>query len=202
MALDREKYLAGKRRYYEKHKKAISAKRRAYYQSHKEQESLKNKQYVLNNKEQILENKRVYYSHNKERFQKYNKKYYEIHKDEIIDRQVKRNKKRKKTDVHFKLKCSLRRRLGNALRGDCKAGSFIQDLGCSIEEFKIYLESKFQKGMSWSNYGFYGWHIDHIIPLDHFDLTNKKEFKKAAHFTNTQPMWWRENISKGAMIGS
>ena len=44
-------------------------------------------------------------------------------------------------------------------------------VGCSFEELKLYLESKFETWMNWDNYGLYngklnyGWDIDHIIPL-------------------------------------
>ena len=54
--------------------------------------------------------------------------------------------------------------------------------------------------MNWDNYGFYGWHIDHIIPLDFYDLQNREEFLKACHYTNLQPLWAEENITKGNKI--
>lgn len=52
--------------------------------------------------------------------------------------------------------------------------------------------------MSWYNYG--EWHLDHIIPLVSFDLTNRWQFARACHYTNYQPLWWWDNISKGAKI--
>ena len=51
--------------------------------------------------------------------------------------------------------------------------------------------------MSWDNRGQFGWHIDHVIPLNKFDLTNANEFKTACHYTNLQPLWWQANLSKG-----
>jgi hypothetical protein len=58
------------------------------------------------------------------------------------------------------------------------------------------LEVKFQQGMSWDNYG--QWHIDHIKPLAKFDLTDRTQFLAACHYTNLQPLWAEDNLSKGA----
>jgi len=57
------------------------------------------------------------------------------------------------------------------------------------------LKSNFKPGMSWDNYG--EWHIDHIKPLILFDLTKRSQMLKAVHYTNLQPLWANENISKG-----
>ena len=75
------------------------------------------------------------------------------------------------------------------------------DLGCSVGEFKLYLEVQFQPGMVWENYGV-EWHIDHITPLSWFDLSDKEQFSKACHYSNLQPLWKDENFSKGNRYGS
>lgn len=67
----------------------------------------------------------------------------------------------------------------------------------NVEALKKHLEGKFKPGMNWENYGFRGWHIDHIKPLSKFDLTDPKQLEKAFHYTNLQPLWWHENLSKG-----
>ena len=77
-----------------------------------------------------------------------------------------------------------------------KTGSAVKDLGCDIKEFKKYIESKWSQGMSWDNYGYNGWHIDHIIPLVNFDLTDKKQLKEACHYGNLQPLWKNDNLEK------
>lgn len=69
-------------------------------------------------------------------------------------------------------------------------------LGCTIKEYRSYVENLFLPGMSWSNHGF--WHLDHIKPLASFDLTDHEEVKKAFHFSNTQPLWAVDNLKKGA----
>ena len=99
--------------------------------------------------------------------------------------------------IEQRLAVSLRTRLNKAISIESKTGSAVGDLGCSIAELKVYLEAKFLPGMTWENRGLKGWHIDHIVPLSAFNLTNPEEFKKACHYTNLQPMWWDENIRKG-----
>jgi hypothetical protein len=69
-------------------------------------------------------------------------------------------------------------------------------IGCSIIKLQSHLESKFQPGMNWGNYGRKGWHIDHIIPLSSFNLSDPDQLKIATHYTNLQPLWWFDNIKK------
>jgi hypothetical protein len=107
---------------------------------------------------------------------------------------------KRKTDPVFKLQTLLRTRLLKALKSNYKKGSAVEMLGCSIEEFKEYLESKFTKGMSWDNHGTNGWHIDHIIPLSRVDLQNISELKKVCHYTNMQPLWAVDNLKKSNRI--
>ena len=56
----------------------------------------------------------------------------------------------------------------------------------------------FTPEMNWSNYGKFGWHIDHIIPLD--SANTEDEMYKLCHYTNLQPLWWSENLSKGHKV--
>lgn len=77
----------------------------------------------------------------------------------------------------------------------------IELLGCTSEEFKRYIESKFKEGMTWENHGINGWHIDHIRPLASINWDDPEDIKSAFHYTNTQPLWWHENLAKGDRIG-
>jgi hypothetical protein len=102
----------------------------------------------------------------------------------------------RQTDLNFRMLGNLRTRIYHAMKKDTKGKKTKELLGCSIQELKIYLESKFREGMSWGNYGKYGWHIDHIIPCSMFDLTNLEQQKKCFHYSNLQPLWAVENLKK------
>ena len=71
-------------------------------------------------------------------------------------------------------------------------------MGCSIESLISHLESQFKDGMSWDNYGYYGWHIDHIIPLS--SVSSEDEVYKLCHYTNLQPLWAEDNLKKSNKI--
>jgi len=103
-------------------------------------------------------------------------------------------------DINYKLACVLRARLNRAIKNNMKSGSAVRDLNCSIEEFKLYIESKFELGMTWDNWSRTGWHIDHITPLANFDLSDNEQLKKACCYTNLQPLWAKDNIIKGSRV--
>lgn len=135
---------------------------------------------------------------------KYQKQYIEKNKEAYYSKRQKRFAERYAYDTEFVIKTKLRSRLSVALKKKYKSGSAIADLGCSIEELKQHLEKQFYPNtetgeiMTWENYGKFGWHIDHIRPLANFDLTKRKEFIKACHYTNLQPLWAKDNIKKGS----
>lgn len=88
------------------------------------------------------------------------------------------------------------------MKGRAKAGSAVRDLGCSVQRLKAHLENQFRQGMTWENYG-HGlgrWCIDHHIPLSSVDLTDRKQLLRVCHYRNLRPMWFDENISKGAKV--
>lgn len=128
-------------------------------------------------------------------------KYYAANRKKVIQANFNYTERRRKKDAGFNLSIVLRQRLYVALKKRYKAGSAVRDLGCSIEEFVKYIESKFLPGMTWQNHGRDGWHIDHIQPLSSFNLENPEEFKQAVHYTNLQPLWAEENIRKSNNVG-
>jgi hypothetical protein len=68
-------------------------------------------------------------------------------------------------------------------------------VGVSPNELKRHLESKFTEGMTWNNRGYFGWHIDHIIPLWSAKDDDSK-LNSLCHYTNLQPLWRKDNLNK------
>lgn len=208
---NKEKIAEKDKIYREANKEKLSAKKKQYWQENREDLLKKKKEYRQKNKEKITKSEKYHYENNKEQILVRQKKYYETNKEKILEKnkEYKKNNKeklnqrlneRRNTDIQYKLAINLRSRLYQALKNNYKVGSAVQDLGCNISEFKVYLESLFQEDMSWDNYGKDGWHIDHIKPLASFDLTNREQLLEACHFTNLQPLWAKDNLSKGAKI--
>lgn len=117
---------------------------------------------------------------------------------EVRERMNERGRVRLKTDIQYLLRSRLRSRLSGALKGNFKAGSAVRDLGCSIPELKVYLENQFIEGMSWDNHG--EWHIDHILPMSSFDLTDRDQLLECCNYKNLQPLWAHDNLSKGNKV--
>ena len=158
------------------------------------------KEYYSINKEQILVNNREYYQENKEEIIEQKMEYRTLNLESINKKTNVRLKKKRKEDPQFKLASNLRSRLNMAVKKEFKAGSAVRDLGCSIEFFKAYIENLFMDEMNWENYSPKGWHLDHKMPLDSFDLTERAQLLKACHYTNLQPLWAPDNIRKGNKI--
>ena len=213
--------------YYQKHKEEIKQKRKLYYQNNKNNILLKNKEYYENNKDSIknrnknyynkhqeecLKRNNSYYINNKESLLENAKKYYEDNKDiivqkakqyrdsnkEIISKRRSENYKIKIQDPLYKFIKSTRNNIYGAFKRskNRKNNTAIDILGCSLEEFKEYISSKFREGMSFANYG--EWHLDHIIPIS--SASSYEEAKALCHYTNYQPLWAKDNLSKGAKI--
>ena len=71
-------------------------------------------------------------------------------------------------------------------------------VGCDIDTLCLHLESQFQKGMEWINYG--EWHVDHIKPCASFDLSDPKQQQECFHYTNLQPLWAADNLAKASNL--
>jgi hypothetical protein len=50
--------------------------------------------------------------------------------------------------------------------------------------------------MNWENRGMFGWHIDHIKPVNTFDLTDEKQLKECWNYKNLRPLWAKDNLTR------
>lgn len=141
------------------------------------------------------------------------KRWYKINRSKTIERAYqwvsKNTARRREIALRWTLrdnklhpeKHALKERMRVALNSHVKAGKTAKLLGCSIPELREHLEAQFREGMSWKNYGQFGWHIDHIKPCSSFDLSDPAQQYLCFHYTNLQPLWWFENLAKGARNG-
>jgi hypothetical protein len=172
---------------YIKNKEELSIKRKQFYKKDgvRTRRLKKGKEWYVKNAEKTKERTALYCKRNRSKYCFYSRRWYSNNKN----------------NKNYILSCRLRSRLCNAVKNGRKGGSAVNDLGCSIEDLKSHLESKFQPGMTWDNYGKNGWHIDHIRPLVSFDLTDADQLKQACHYTNLQPLWAHDNYVKSDKIG-
>ena len=130
----------------------------------------------------------------------YSKTYYNHNKEKLVKNQIDYVKKRLKYDPIFKFKSNVRSLIGGSFkRGKNqfkKNTKTEQILGCTIEEFRIYIESKFTEDMCFENHG--EWHLDHIIPLA--SANTEEEIIRLNHYTNFQPLWAEDNFKKSDKI--
>jgi len=145
-----------------------------------------------------LKKRKAWYSKNRDLILQQKKDYYKINKELILKTHKKYERKKLKIDPLFRFQKNIRRRVLAAFKNSYKIGTTKNLIGCSWEELRNHLEKQFEQGMNWQNYG--KWHIDHIIPLSLFDLSKEEEVKKAIHFSNLQPLWAADNLSKGNRI--
>jgi hypothetical protein len=118
-------------------------------------------------------------------------------KEKIYHRNWVKNKRI--TDPNAKLLFYTRSSMYKVLRGLEKSAPTLKLLDVpNIEFLWQHLIKQFQPGMTKENYGL--WHVDHIIPCSSFDFSNLEQQKKCFHYTNLQPLWASDNLSKGTKI--
>ncbi len=156
----------------------------------KDKKKIENKMYAQANVEKLNTKKKIWANANKEKVKAARKKYNQANKDKT----AKRERERKQNDELYRLKSNIRKSVWDSIKrqGYSKNLRTEEILGCTYEDFKLYLESKFEPWMNWDNYGKYngeemfGWDIDHIIPSALALCEN--EIIKLNHFTNLQPL--------------
>lgn len=165
---------------YHKHKKGKYGVRCYCKECRKKETRLDRKEYLKDyykkNKEKILKNVSIYHKNNKSSINLY---------------KVKRRESDKSYKLYYTISSKIRKSL--KFKGFYKKNKTLEIIGCSsYDEFRRYLESKFEHWMSWDNYGKYngefnyGWDIDHIIPIS--SALREDEILKLNHYSNLQPL--------------
>jgi hypothetical protein len=160
----------------------------------------KSQSYKNKNKEKVLSSYSRYRVANKEKMKLARYDYKLKNKEKISKyRTYYSNKRRKESNV-IRLSENIRRRINFfiSLKKITKKCKTFDIVGCLPDFLKRYLENKFSEGMSWDNYGYYGWHIDHIIPL--CSAKTEDEVLKLCHYSNLQPLWCDDNFKKGGRL--
>ena len=182
----------------------------------KEAKRLARKKYVLKNKIKVAKQIKDWKENNKEKVSKfyenykltdsqkkaknqYKKIWYKANKEKVINYYSEYRRNRKLIDEIFKLKGNIRSLISNSFKKYkfSKSSKTADILGCSYDEFKNHLESKFEIWMTWDNHGKYngefnhGWDIDHIIPLS--SVITESDVIQLNHYTNLQPLCSKVN---------
>lgn len=187
------------KKYYYENKERIRSTAMRPNRVQKRKETIKI--YTIKNADILKDKRKNKYDSDAEKYRKITRDYYINNREKCIKNASISVKKRKEKCHLFRLKEALRLKIILAFKRNfdtlkCKKTNII--LGASYEEVKKHIEKQFTDGMSWENRGFYGWHIDHIIPLA--SAKTEEELIKLCHYTNLQPLWWKDNLEKGAKI--
>lgn len=152
---------------------------------------------------------RIWRAKNQERIKLNNQQYREAHREERrnYNRAWRKENKdywrhyqnaRLKGDINYRLHNYIGRALRRAISK--KGRSILAVLDYPVDQLRSHLESQFQPGMTWENYG-KAWHIDHVIPKSWFNLEteygiDEYELKVCWGLTNLQPLWANANLKK------
>ena len=141
-------------------------------------------------KEQIRKTRKNWYENKggKELVKKRNEEYKPIRNE--------KHRNRCETDPEYKMKCLVRNRIGDCLkRNGERRTKKIEYLGMCTYDYKKWMEFQFDEHMTWENHGTY-WEIDHVKPIDSFDLTKEDDIHACFNWKNTRPLEKSENNSK------
>jgi len=177
-------------------KSSCKACRKIEGKIYREKNPEKMKEWYKNNQQRALQQKRDYYQENRELVLERSKLWTKNNRDTVNDY----IKSKKQENSLFKVELNIRSRISQYLKQKniTKRNKTYNIVGIDINCLKKYIEEQFEDGMTWDNYGMYGWHIDHKIPL--CSANNETELLKLFHYTNLQPLWAKDNLKKNGKI--
>ncbi len=197
---NRDKVIKRQKSYRENNKEIISEIKKQWYGKHRDVVNKKHKIYRENNKERMVFLKNRWLKKNIEYASAKRKKRYDENRESIIRKTTEYQRKKRLSDPSYRIIGILRVRLRLALKANnaVKSSKTLDIIGCTAIELKEYIKKQFTEGMSWDNYGVHGWHIDHIRPCSSFDLNDPEQQKVCFHFSNLQPLWANDNLTKSS----
>lgn len=209
----RDKVNIASKKWRDEHK----AERKAYRQRTKDHRQEYNKQWAINNPEAVIQKSERYRKNHPDTVAAYGKRYrannpefvrtikkawVAKNRDRVLMCRRYRLRDRFIADPEFEIRYRLRLAISTGINMSLKSGSkkckWQELLGYSVDELKAHLEARFLPGMTWANRS--EWHIDHIRPIASFQFTtiHDPDFYECWKLDNLQPLWIRDNLSKGA----
>lgn len=184
---------------YQRDKEKYRAKRKAQYKADPEAAKIKARKWREANPERVAANAAKNRAKNREQRRAYQLEYQKKNRESYNAYQLEYRKRRYKTEPLYALESLCRSRILIAMRkqGFRKTSPTCEMVGCTYEELIAHLESQFAPGMTWENRAT-EWHIDHRTPLS--SAKTAEELVALCHFTNLQPLWAKDNHSKGAKM--
>lgn len=178
-----EARIATTRKYTQKNIAKIREKSKAHHAKNRQYYRQKSKEWRMANPEKQAALIKNWRSNNRDRYN-------------AVRRQ------RYATCPNVRAKNLLRNRLRKVIGQKYATKRTLEIIGCSVEQLIAHIESQWEPGMSWDNHGPRGWHVDHIIPCNAFQLDDQEQAAKCFHYTNMRPLWWRDNLDKRNIDGT
>lgn len=181
--------------YREDHRQEIRNYTKNYmkkYRKEKKKEIRKSAgKYYLNNKESFRRNGERYYKNNTEKQKAQSKKYYEANKKERARYFLEYANKRYKDDEGFRMRKRLGSSLGKVIRYYIKTGKICNPMPELRIDWKGIIKVLTLIPNPRSAY-----HVDHIIPLYKFDLTDWKQIHIAFAPKNHRWLLIKDNLTR------
>lgn len=179
--------------YYEAHKTQLLVARRAWSEDHAEEMNAADRAYRAAHKKEKAATARAYYEAHLsagmmtwQQVQAHRERYNEY------------CRLRRQASPKLRIAQSIYRGIGGGLSGRQILHTWEAQVGYTLDDLKRHLESLFQPGMAFANYGRGGWELDHVKPLSMFDYSsvNDPQFKECWALSNLQPLWVTDNRRK------
>ena len=200
---------AYRKKVYAEKKDEILSNWSEWYAENHARELEKKKSRYSENREDNLKYAREYRSENTDKVKASTKKWRLSNPEKVKEgwgnwyaQNGKRRDAEKRSTPKGKLDGVISRGIHGALKGKKNGRAWVSLVGYDINDLMRHIERQFQPGMTWENHGQYGWHIDHVIPRSAFNYEEPEDidFQRCWALDNLQPLWWRDNLSKGAKL--